>query len=221
MTVRATLNVVLLVWLIAAGLGVPRTATAQQPETEDRRLYQLELLIFRNLGYVPEAATATDPTPSPRAGSDRRVQFLLMNPLHGADAPQILPPESLELDATWRRLDRLAAYEPLLLTGWSQPVWSKEAAPSYEIDTGPNPQIHGDVTFYRQRYLHLALDINLAELEFAGGSSLERREPIRIQGDRRIRIGETHFFDHPQYGVLARLIRLPDPDPEEDATSYN
>ena len=210
-----TMSRVLLVCLLAAGAGPWNVASAQQPDAEERRLYQLELLIFRNLGYVPPEETdpAIAPAGTPKTGP--RVQFLLMNPLGGADAARILPRESLELDSAWRRLERLAGYEPLLLTGWSQPVWDKQAAPAHEINGGPNPRIDGDVTFYRQRYLHLEIDLQLAEFRFSPDTSLAGSEPIRIHGDRRIRIGETHFFDHPQYGVLARLIRLPEPDSEE------
>lgn len=203
---------ILLPFLLAAGAGLG-SAAAQQPEAEVRRLYQVELLVFRNLGFVPQAdgrdADTRSATPGPR------VQFLLLNPLTGDDAPRIQPRDRLELASAWRRLERLSAYEPLLLTGWSQPVWSREAAPAHEIGGGIDPQISGDVTFYRQRYLHLQLDLLLTAYQVSPDSPLDGAQPVRIRGDRRIRIGETHFFDHPQYGVLARLIRLPEPESDE------
>ena len=202
-------------WVVAL-LALPMLlAPAQElaPETEPQRLYQVELLVFKNLGTTPPGPQSR---PGMRSQSQReiqRVEFVLMNPLRGEDAARILPQQQLELSSAWRRLERLPAYQPLLLTGWSQPVWDKDIAPAQAVAGGIDPQISGQVTFYEQRYLHLRLDMVVEELLLQSDPSLGRElVQVRFQGDRRVRIGETHFFDHPRFGVLARVERIEEPD---------
>ena len=114
--------------LVATGLA-QTAALGQDPDQAARLRYQLEILVFRNLGYVPRASSAQDTLHFPLSEPGPQVEFLLLNPLTGEDSPRLIAPEFLEMEAEWKRLERSSAYEPLSLTGWSQPAWDKRAAP--------------------------------------------------------------------------------------------
>ncbi|MGB5622673.1 MAG: hypothetical protein WBN65_09290, partial [Gammaproteobacteria bacterium] len=62
----------------------------------------------------------------------------------------------------------------------------------------------GTVTFFRGRYLHLDLNLNLGD-----GAGRELRER------RRVRIGERHYFDAPNIGVIATVTRIDTAEPQE------
>ncbi len=81
-------------------------------------------------------------------------------------------------------------------------------------------RLDGTVTFFRERYLHLALDLGLIEplagipapavdpdgrLEYEVGNV----QSYRIRTQRRVRTDEVHYFDHPEFGVLAKLSWIP------------
>ena len=54
---------------------------------------------------------------------------------------------------------------------------------------------------YLSRYLHVELD-----LIFEGSDGLR----YRLAERRRVRSNENHYFDHPAFGVIARITRLSD-----------
>ena len=77
-------------------------------------------------------------------------------------------------------------------------------------------QLDGTVRLYSRRFLHLALDLRWTQLAdggaATGGSLLPESElrSFRLLETRRMRRNQLHYFDHPRFGVLARVTR-PDP----------
>jgi hypothetical protein len=139
------------------------------------------------------------------------------------------------------RFERLDAYETLMHVGWTQPAFPEESTPAIELPLLGNPPegLAGTFTLYLSRYLHLVVDIAMDAPDaferevidddafFSFGDERPRpgvettaREPLvrfRIQEDRILKNGELRYFDHPKFGVLARVMRVEEPEQELDA----
>jgi hypothetical protein len=169
----------------------------------------------------------------PPLRSKQVVSFFLMSPR--AEFPDFVPADegSFTLNGAYKRIIRLDAYEPLMHLGWVQPARSTEAAKPYQITTqsGSPVELTGTVTLYKERYLHLALDLALestsgdevsepaadipAERVFGLNTPVNEDKPTehvsathKLQQSRRIRLSTTHYFDHPMFGVIATVNRI-------------
>ena len=142
----------------------------------------------------------------------------------------MLAEENFQLKDEFERLDNLEEYMPLLHFGWTQTTYpddAQEVRPLSSFVTPPNG-LEGDLTLYLSRYLHLAVNLQLDDTpvkELPCGydndkpkESAPRTYPVRyrIEEDRIFRIGELHYFDHPKFGVLAKIIRAEEVEPPED-----
>lgn len=142
---------------------------------------------------------------------------------------ELLDRASLELVETYERLKRLDAYEPLMHFGWTQAAWPQqqtEAIPLHRF-ARPPAALDGSLTLYLGRYLHLVVDLELRAPDevaaaaapasgfnrFAasiGGGERAPARPVlfRIREDRILRSGELRYYDHPKFGLLARVSRI-------------
>lgn len=120
-------------------------------------------------------------------------------------------------------LERLDAYEPLVHFGWTQATYADqptEARPLSFFITPPDG-LAGDINLYLSRYLHLALNLQLdAPLSddiALPPDSLAPTYPVRyrISEDRIFRNGELRYFDHPKFGVLAKITRVEEDDTDD------
>lgn len=74
-------------------------------------------------------------------------------------------------------------------------------------------QLDGTVQLYQRRFLHLALDLRWTQMDDgsaarSGGLLPETAlRSFRLTETRRMRRGQLHYFDHPRFGVLARVVR--------------
>ena len=152
-----------------------------------------------------------------------RVSFYLMD--LKAEYPDFVPIDdaSMELNSVFRRLDNLDAYQPLVHLGWIQTTKSAADAVPYQIhirDQGRD-DVTGSITLYRERYLHLELDLALdpavdeygAESDFYSEDVLDERQATgrkqhKLTESRRIREPSSHYFDHPLFGVIARIQKI-------------
>jgi hypothetical protein len=151
------------------------------------------------------------------------VNFYLMDPR--AEYPDFVPIDtaSLELDSVFRRLEQLDAYQPLVHLGWIQTAKNASEAVAYEIHIRDQDRddVTGSITLYKERYLHLALDLALDSAidEYGTGSDFYTKailEQMRATGrkqhklteSRRIRQPSSHYFDHPLFGVIARIQKI-------------
>jgi len=147
---------------------------------------------------------------------------------------------AFSLNRVYNRIDRLDAYQPLMHLGWIQPVKSTgEARPFLISNPSAEPVgVTGTVTLYKERYLHLALNLALESPPAVNASSPGTEPPPdRVFGlgtftepevdsaatsethkllqSRRIRLSTTHYFDHPLFGVIATVNEIEtvvDPD---------
>jgi len=152
----------------------------------------------------------------------------------------LLTEDEYQLSDAIRQFELLDAYEMILHTGWTQPTYPQEETPPIELQLlGETPDgLNGTLTLYLSRYLHLVVDLALdAPVEvvelpdknsFFSFEDARRRygrdfdapapQPVRyrIQENRIVKNGELRYFDHPKFGVLARIARVEEPEEEPE-----
>jgi hypothetical protein len=220
---------------------------AAEPATEEVRRYTIEVIIFRYAEDVGTGSEVFLPD-VPEIPADDESPVMLDAPLpepqeEAEPLPDIelvlLDEEAYALTETHGRLERLEAYEPLMHFGWTQSTWPEDRTEPIPLHLFGRPPaaLDGSLMLYLSRFLHLVVDLELqapeAEREvpvarsgfdgFAGDR--DYREPptprpvwYRIQEDRILKNGELRYFDHPRFGVLARVTRVEEeqePDPGE------
>jgi hypothetical protein len=148
----------------------------------------------------------------------------------------MLPEEDFLLLDAFERLDNLDAYTPLMHFGWTQPTYPQEDTEVRSLSSFMTPPegLEGDLSLYLSRYLHLAVNLQLdAPVEEEEPPALDRGRfyddydyfsedavvtyPVRyrIEEDRIFRNGELRYYDHPKFGVLAKITRVEEEEPEE------
>jgi len=194
----------------------------EPPEEEDPLL---------DIGAEDEASVLSDERTSGEDGDEadspiREIELVL------------LAEEELTLDKIARQFALLDVYETIMHFGWTQPTYPEaETAPiELRVFGDPPAGLEGSITLYLSRYLHLVVDLALdAPIDaddsvafdqpvysddptYSFGDSRPRyndaygRRPLptryRIQEDRIVKNGELRYFDHPKFGVLAKITRV-------------
>lgn len=149
---------------------------------------------------------------------------------------KVLGPEEYVLNDAYERLQNLDAYRPLMRVAWTQPTLEKDDTFPITLRRLGNPplRLDGTVTLYLSRFLHLVVDLALEEKtpirntpannrlrrfgdddsgfgfdsDFVNSSTF-----YRINEDRIVRNGELRYYDHPRFGVLAKITRVEEDNP--------
>jgi len=149
------------------------------------------------------------------------------------------------MNGIYDKLVDLDAYEPLVRTGWTQPTYEKEVTASIELQTLADspPWLDGSLKLYLGRYLHLVVDLTMdddrtvneemdedssAEPTFGDSRIRDEYEAIdaygevsagpirfRIFEDRIMKNGDIRYYDHPKFGVVAKVTRFEEPEEDE------
>jgi len=130
------------------------------------------------------------------------------------------------------RLELLDAYDPIMHVGWTQAGFPLQDTDAMDLSVFGEPPVglDGSFTLYLARYLHLVVDLSMdapvevIEIEFDDYTSYEFDDmtpldgPVRyrIQEDRIVKNGEIRYFDHPKFGVVAKVSRIE--EVEDDGT---
>lgn len=124
-----------------------------------------------------------------------------------------------QLDAISNALQRTSGYTVLFHRAWRQLAHGREAAVAYPVHTlvgSGNTSVEGSVRLVLERYLHL--DIRLLLMSARSGAGTVYSDgpgsiPVfELRERRRIRSGELHYFDHPRFGMLARVTPYAAPE---------
>jgi len=173
------------------------------------------------------------------AAEEQVTELELIPSLTGIDF-KLLTAEELSMGNIHERLLTLDAYQPVLWGGWIQSTHEKEATPSIRLRSLGTPpiRIDGTLTLYLKNYLHLAVDLT-REQQLATVQPVYRQEKpsqsglrsyddhqyglvdrqttiYRIQEDRLFNSGQLRYYDHPKFGVLARVNRIEQTTPEDE-----
>jgi len=151
----------------------------------------------------------------------------------------LLTEEELTLGDAARQFELLDAYKTIMHLGWTQPTYPEEETSPIELRILGEPPdgLNGTFTLYLSRYLHLVVDLALdaanesdeaVEVDdsiFSFGDSRQRYDgtfemptlPVRylIQENRIFKNGDLRYFDHPKFGVLAKITRVEDDEEDE------
>jgi hypothetical protein len=144
----------------------------------------------------------------------------------------LLEPEQYTMHDIYKKLQTLDAYKPILHTAWTQTTVEKELTPPIRLRMLGNAplRLDGYLTLYLSRYLHLVVDLALdaepSAQSYAGNAvtsvdAVPQGDPIysdkpdlqpstirfRIFEDRIFKSGDLRYFDHPKFGVLAKVTR--------------
>ncbi|MGI9203008.1 MAG: CsiV family protein [Woeseiaceae bacterium] len=146
------------------------------------------------------------------------------------------------LNDVYEQLARLDAYRPIMHTAWSQKTLEKEATLPIALRRLGNPplRLEGSMSLYLSRFLHLVVDLSLAERSPLRPTAENNRvrsfgdnEPrfgfdrefitptvyYRIEEDRIVRNGELRYYDHPRFGVVAKITRVEESETGQEGQS--
>ncbi|PCI22953.1 MAG: hypothetical protein COB62_00640 [Piscirickettsiaceae bacterium] len=126
-----------------------------------------------------------------------------------------LKPNQLQLHGVLNRLKRLSSYKPLAHNGWVQAIAKKSPLTPIRVSMSlENETLQGIITLHRRRFLHLDLDIQLSQQSppvFTGHQLQNAPDIFRLKQTRRLKTGELHYFDHPQFGVIVKIQKIDPP----------
>lgn len=140
------------------------------------------------------------------------------------------------------KFDELDAYETIMHIGWTQATLAREETEAIELQLfgEPPPGLTGSFSLYLGRYLHLIVDLALdapgnddEEPTIADTPAFrfgdfrlryEDEEPLfeelvryRLVDNRIIKNGDIRYFDHPKFGVVAKVTRAEEEEEDPDA----
>ena len=186
------------------------------PTVEAARWYHVELIVFKHLAtelsgdedwsvpdQVPNFATAVD--------------LDGLSDTSGSIMP--LSPNAFYLSGVSQQLRASSRYEPVLHKAWAQPGYSANNVRRVYVSSNPASNrdldntldldmqgqiIEGTVGLQGGRLLHVAANFVLRDGEVR----------TTIGEFRRIKLKQLHYFDHPLFGVLIRVIPYKVESPE-------
>jgi peptidoglycan-binding protein CsiV len=178
----------------------------------DTRWYQVELIVFSqnstNTERFDHTAYEIDwPNKVVSLSSSRHsLQSLKLNPVSYTR----LKSADMQLHGAYNQITRKANYHPLLYVSWLQSVTGKGLSNAVQIHSsaGPNGDypLNGYVRIQRGHYLHFIVDLEYSP-DLSNVSMDDNDAAVyRLKEKRRIQLNETHYFDHPKFGVIVKLI---------------
>ena len=107
-----------------------------------------------------------------------------------------LPSSSQNLVQVRNKLEDSANYRVLYHKSWSQPVLNEEQSTAARVEV--SGLVDGTINLMKKKYLHMKTDLVFNSTE---GS-------VELKENRRIKSKELHYFDHPLFGLLVRVVKL-------------
>ena len=215
-------------------------------EVAEIRRYTVEMIIFKyaqdvSIGteiFPPDRPVAQDPVfDDERTLSEQEPLEEIPRFYRDIDFVR-LEADKYTMGDILSRFRRLDVYEPIMHFGWTQKTWPDEETLPIDLDAmGRRPAgLDGTLRLYLSRFLHLVVDLELDAPEPQQGADsrasygdysspteygdLGSPGPVRyrIEEDRIFRSGELRYFDHPKFGVLAKVTRVEDESEESEDT---
>lgn len=207
----------------------PRIPPVRLRSFDDHALLRAHLRAVRD----PETGELIDPETDLPVGETPPDDEASLALIELAPVRRVWNPEQHTLAGEWRSLNNRAAYATIAHVAWTQPIPQDELLDAIAIDHARNAdglRVRGSARVSRSRFVHLHLDLELLTGEqprpvlapAAGrGDAVVGKVPrYRLVEQRRMRPGELHYFDHPGFGVIAKITRVAvvDAQPDEDSS---
>lgn len=123
--------------------------------------------------------------------------------------------KSLNMSAVYNRLNRLRVYEPVIWGGWEQRLTNEQNAFPVNLRSIKNTlgKFDGNIKFYESSggRLRLSVDIEMYEkIEISANESdselyEQQINTYKISNDKEMRYDELRYFDHPKFGLIAKI----------------
>ena len=213
-------------------------AMAQEPvddiQEQEIRRYTVEIIVFK---YAEDVSAGSevflgDKIEIEETAIEDELEFLELRPLRSLDELNrlrdiefvLLEEEDYELTEAFDRLQRLDAYEPIMHFGWTQATWPEEETEPLSLHRFATPpaELQGNLKLYLSRFLHLVVDLQLDAPVDDSPPDFPMvqlpRGPVRyvINENRILKNGELRYYDHPKFGVLAKVTRIEEDEEEEE-----
>lgn len=184
-------GLLLAIFLIAAPVAALHAAPVAT------NMYDVEVVVFENrLSDLENGELwARDPEKSAAAGKDESVSA-------GEN-----PPADSALSAAAAALEKSGRHHVLARLRWQQSAEAKSVSKPVKI-SNTAAGLDGSLRFYLSRFLILELNLALREAQSGGmlsGAAEKGAAVYRLNEPRRIKVSETHYFDHPKFGALVRV----------------
>ncbi|NNE62073.1 MAG: hypothetical protein HKN35_14355 [Woeseia sp.] len=126
---------------------------------------------------------------------------------------QLTPRDDLQLQKVYDKLELLDAYEPVFWSGWTQTAIAPARSPEIPLRRLGNApaEFDGTLKLYLSRFLHLVVNVALTErgtvpADYRGPAELPASPvKLRIDEDRIMKNGDIRYYDHPKFGLLAKV----------------
>ena len=227
--------------LLALLAGMPAALLAQDELLDEEQIpmkfYTVELIVF---SYEENVGTGTEIFPpdivaEPSDEIEEIVveSFLRRHPDAVGLDPVFMTEEEFTMNDVAEHLERLDAYAPIMHVGWTQAGFPLQDTDPLELAVFGEPPIglSGSFTLYLARYLHLVVDLSMDapvevdEIEFddVPAYTLDDIGPpqgpvrFRILEDRIVKNGEVRYFDHPKFGVVAKVVRVEETEDDDES----
>lgn len=189
---------------------------------------EAEIQALDEFGAATPGALQSSPDIAPEPVVEETIESAIDDSFEDAIPFEIvmLPENEFSLDTVYEHLDRLDAYRPLLHFGWTQPTYPDRLSKPRPLSSFVTPPegLAGELNLYLSRYLHLVVNLELDAPSTNATFDTYRNDYVldypvryRINEDRIFRNGELRYFDHPRFGVLAKITRVEEDD-EPDET---
>lgn len=187
--------------LLAAGLLWLAPARADAPH-----LYDVEIIVFSQDGDADGEQLAVPDTGTLRArGAFPAGEFTQLSP------------DAYTLTRFRNALASTRGYHVLFHRAWRQAAYDRQHAVDYPVHSmsGGGDSVEGTVTLIRERFLHLDIDLMLHSPATAGAGGPGAAPVYRLTENRRIHSSEIQYFDHPRFGVIARVTPVAETETPE------
>lgn len=217
--------------LLACGLSASQAAT-QDPAPEDKVPYVVRYLIFQHQGYWDDPLDSAGPQAG--AGDHARALGRNAARAQGPDQSNPMASLWTKLSESSRYRPLIeglavpfarpeAKAEPIAISGrWRasirppfdamagladrpmRVVMGQDWAPPGGAKRWASDRVLGNVTFHKGRYAHLAVDLVFVEPQRWMPWGLDVHHHFLSQS-RRLLPNRFYYFDHPRFGVIARI----------------
>lgn len=172
----------------------PVAALRAAPATSQ---YEVEVIVFENRLADLEGGEiwARGPEKPAAAAKDDAI------------AAGQIPPADSALSAAAAALEKSGRHHVLTHLRWQQSAEAKSVSKPVKL-ANTAEGLDGSLRFYLSRFLITELNLALRETRGGGTSGGDAEQgPVtyRLNESRRIKVSETHYFDHPKFGALVRI----------------
>ncbi|MCK5831637.1 MAG: hypothetical protein KAH20_15185 [Methylococcales bacterium] len=115
--------------------------------------------------------------------------------------------KNLALLKSYSKLNRGRDYQTIMYEAWTQKVSPNSYSRAVKI-SNEEGTINGFFRLQRGHLVHMVVDIEYSpsdKNENSLSGEYENSPIYRLNEKRRFKLNETHYLDHPKFGILARV----------------